>query len=165
MKRALLAVAMACASVTAIAEENWPQFRGLRAGVAPDSPSLPDEWSQTKNVVWKVDVPGRSWSSPVVWGDHVFVTTAYGKTLFEPLRPVADYKGLSWDGWMDGNYVTKSSEVHRWVLYDFDFKTGTLLLGRRATNLSSGLTRTSGPNSRRPLSLATTTTRCWIAGS
>jgi len=117
---------MACASATAIAEENWPQFRGPLAGVAPDSPSLPDEWSQTKNVVWKVDVPGRSWSSPLVWGDHVFVTTVYGKTLFEPLKPVPDYRGLSWDGPLDGKSIKTAGESLRWVLYDFDFKTGKL---------------------------------------
>jgi hypothetical protein len=56
--------------------QNWPQFRGEQAGVAADDPSLPDTWSETLNVAWKIEIPGRGWSSPVVWGDHVFVTTA-----------------------------------------------------------------------------------------
>ena len=57
-------------------DRNWPQFRGSRAGVAADDARLPDTWSTTENVAWKIDVPGRSWSSPVVWEDHVFLTSA-----------------------------------------------------------------------------------------
>jgi PQQ-like domain len=56
--------------------QHWPQFRGEHAGVAIDDPLPPDDWSETKNVAWKIDIPGRGWSSPVVWGEHVFVTTA-----------------------------------------------------------------------------------------
>ena len=56
--------------------QHWPQFRGPQAGVAPDDPRLPDTWTTTENVAWRIDIPGRSWSSPVVWGDHVFVVTA-----------------------------------------------------------------------------------------
>jgi hypothetical protein len=63
-------------SANASADKNWPQFRGSRAGVAVDDARLPDTWSTTENVAWKIDVPGRSWSSPVVWGNHVFVVTA-----------------------------------------------------------------------------------------
>src|SRR5713101_1809652 len=58
------------------AADQWPQFRGSHAGVAPDDPALPDTWSATQNVVWKTDIPGDGWSSPVVWDDHVFVTAA-----------------------------------------------------------------------------------------
>ena len=43
-------------------------------GVA-DNPNLPERWSTHENVAWKVDVAGRGWSSPVVWGERVFVTT------------------------------------------------------------------------------------------
>ena len=46
---------------------DWPQFRGSDAGVAPDHPDLPDRWSETENVRWKVDIPGLGWSSPIVW--------------------------------------------------------------------------------------------------
>ena len=56
--------------------ENWPQFRGPGGqGVATEK-NLPLKWSATENVAWKTALPGESWSSPVVWGDHVFVTTA-----------------------------------------------------------------------------------------
>ena len=56
--------------------ENWPQFRGpTRQGVSAET-GLPLEWSATSNVAWKEQIPGQSWSSPIVWGDRVFVTTA-----------------------------------------------------------------------------------------
>src|SRR5690349_9696801 len=55
---------------------EWPQFRGAHSdGVAAES-TVPAEWGPEKNVQWKVKVPGVAWSSPIVWGDKVFVTTA-----------------------------------------------------------------------------------------
>ncbi|MHA3774977.1 outer membrane protein assembly factor BamB family protein [Verrucomicrobiota bacterium sgz303538] len=63
------------------AQENttlyqWPQWRGpLMTGVAPHS-DPPVEWSETKNIRWKVALPGKGHSTPAVWGDRVFVTAA-----------------------------------------------------------------------------------------
>ena len=55
---------------------DWPQWRGpLASGVAPDA-NPPVEWSETKNVRWKVPIPGRGQSSPIVCADRVFLTTA-----------------------------------------------------------------------------------------
>ncbi len=55
---------------------EWPQFRGPHSdGVAAEA-ALPAQWGAGKNVAWKAKVPGVAWSSPVVWGDKVFVTTA-----------------------------------------------------------------------------------------
>jgi outer membrane protein assembly factor BamB len=62
---------------------NWPQWRGpLGTGVAPDA-DPPLEWSETRNVRWKTPIPGRGHSSPVVWGQRIFLTSAVpvGKTL------------------------------------------------------------------------------------
>jgi len=61
-------------SVT-FAASNWPRFRGSDAVGIVEDPSLPDTWSATENVKWKTDIPGKGWSSPVVWGDRVFVTS------------------------------------------------------------------------------------------
>ena len=58
------------------ATQHWPRFRGLQAGNVADDPVLPDTWGETENIAWKIDIPGLSWSSPIVWGDHIFVTTA-----------------------------------------------------------------------------------------
>jgi outer membrane protein assembly factor BamB len=55
---------------------NWHQFRGpLGTGVAPQG-NPPTEWSETKNIKWKVPIPGRGSASPIVWGDRIFVLTA-----------------------------------------------------------------------------------------
>lgn len=68
-------------------ERNWPQWRGpLGSGFAPLA-NPPVEWSETKNVRWKVELPGLGHSTPIIWGDRVFVTAAvpYGDEL--PPRP------------------------------------------------------------------------------
>ena len=53
----------------------WPHWRGVQqTGVAPGD--APTQWSDSSNVAWKVEVPGRGHSTPVVWGDRIFVTTA-----------------------------------------------------------------------------------------
>src|SRR5437588_8873439 len=48
---------------------NWPQFRGPGAMGVADHPGLPERWSTNENVAWKIDVAGRGWSSPIVWGN------------------------------------------------------------------------------------------------
>jgi len=57
-------------------KSNWPQFRGPESNQIADGRRLPLEWSNDKNLVWKYDVPGRGWSSPIVWDDKVFIANA-----------------------------------------------------------------------------------------
>jgi outer membrane protein assembly factor BamB len=58
------------------ARKNWPQWRGpLGTGVAPEA-NPPVEWSEDKNIRWKISLPGKGHSTPIVWGDRVFITTA-----------------------------------------------------------------------------------------
>ena len=58
------------------AQRYWPQWRGpLMTGVAPHA-KPPVEWNETKNVRWKVELPGKGSATPVVWGDRVYVLTA-----------------------------------------------------------------------------------------
>jgi len=66
------------------ANEEWPEFRGPGGDGRSDSRGLPQNWSKTENVAWKTVIHDRGWSSPVVWGDQVWVTTATadGKKLF-----------------------------------------------------------------------------------
>jgi outer membrane protein assembly factor BamB len=108
---------LALVSITAAPTDNWTQFRGPDAGVASDDPALPDTWSETDNVIWKAAIPGMGWSAPVVWGDHVIVTTAISAGK-EP-TPV---KGLYDPGEEHGK--TKAAAEHRWVVYDIDITTG-----------------------------------------
>jgi outer membrane protein assembly factor BamB len=56
--------------------ENWPQFRGPTGQGHSTETGLPLRWSAALNIAWKTELPGQSWSSPIVWADHVFVTTA-----------------------------------------------------------------------------------------
>jgi outer membrane protein assembly factor BamB len=113
--------------IVAGAADNWPHFRGSRAGVAPDDVALPDRWSATENIVWKIDVPGRGWSSPVVWGNHVFVTAAVKISGTEaPLKPVPSYAGRSVGGPMSGRDLDSSTDPYRWVLYDIDVRSGAI---------------------------------------
>jgi outer membrane protein assembly factor BamB len=68
-------------------ERFWPQWRGpLATGEGPRA-HPPLEWSEEKNVRWKVEVPGRGQSSPVVWEDLVFVTTAVPQAKGVPSKP------------------------------------------------------------------------------
>lgn len=55
----------------------WPQFRGPTGdGHASPSANPPIQWSETENVRWRTEIPGKAWSSPVAWGDTIWVTTA-----------------------------------------------------------------------------------------
>jgi len=56
--------------------ENWPGFRGPRGQGISWEKDVPTQWSQTSNILWKTPVPGNGWSSPIVFDDRVFVTTA-----------------------------------------------------------------------------------------
>ncbi len=61
----------------------WPQFRGPGSLGVAETSRIPARWSPTENVAWVAEVPGRGWSSPVVWGDRVFVTTAISPGAFK----------------------------------------------------------------------------------
>ena len=69
----LLALVLTCSGSAA---ENWPDFRGPAGDGHSDATRLPLNFSETDAVVWKTPIPGRGWSSPVIWGDRVWLTTA-----------------------------------------------------------------------------------------
>lgn len=74
MKR--LALSLLLFSSTLPANDNWPQFRGPAGdGIAADS-DIPTTWSEEENVAWKTEIHGLGWSSPVIFGDQVWLTTA-----------------------------------------------------------------------------------------
>ena len=125
MKRLVFAIGVVLALSVFVHAENWPQFRGLQGGVAADDPALPDTWSTTENVVWKLDVPGYAFSSPIVWGDHVIVTSAIN-SVGDTVRPVSDYLAGSLGGRMTFKELVTSKDPHRWMVYDVDFKTGKI---------------------------------------
>jgi len=57
-------------------ETNWPGYRGPRENSRADEAKLPIKWSETENVVWKTPVAGKAWSSPVIWGDRIYLTNS-----------------------------------------------------------------------------------------
>jgi hypothetical protein len=101
---------------------NWPQFRGPGALGVGDGTRLPERWSATDNVAWKVEIPGHGWSSPVVWGDRVFVTSVVSVTDIEPPK-----KGLYF-----GGERPASTAEHRWMVYASDWSTGRIVWEREA---------------------------------
>ena len=75
MRLALSVAALFALAAIATPNDNWPAFRGPTAdGVA--ATKVATTWSEKDNVRWKTAVHGKGWSSPVVWGDQVWVTTA-----------------------------------------------------------------------------------------
>src|SRR5262245_48697926 len=72
----LIVQCLAPVLISASVAAQWPQWRGPDGlGISPEK-NLPTEWSPTKNIRWKTEIPGRGHSSPVVWGDRIFLTTS-----------------------------------------------------------------------------------------
>ena len=101
----LLLCVLGASVVHSHAAENWPQFRGADARGVSTNANLPDKWSVTENVEWKTAIPGRGWSSPVVWGERVFLTTVINSGETE-----APKKGL----YLGGNRPEIPATEHVW---------------------------------------------------
>ena len=73
-----------------VPDRYWPQWRGLAANGILRTATPPVEWSETKNIRWKVEIPGRGSSSPVIWGDRIFILTAIpaGSSVPDSHRPL-----------------------------------------------------------------------------
>ena len=79
MKQTLLsafALLFFAAPVFAQEPEQWSRFRGPNGQGISTATGVPTQWSDTENIAWKIPIPGEGWSSPVVWNDHIFLTTA-----------------------------------------------------------------------------------------
>ena len=98
-----------------LGEANWPQFRGPEALGISENPDLPVRWSSTENVLWRVDDAGRGWSSPVVWGDRVFITTVVNHGESEDPK-----KGL----YFGGNRPKPPATEHEWKVECLDLNSG-----------------------------------------
>lgn len=78
MNRYLLVAALSLALSPALSAADWSQFRGPNGNGVSDEKNLPSEWSKTKGVKWRAELPGRGPSSPVVVGNRVYVTCSSG---------------------------------------------------------------------------------------
>ena len=103
---------------------HWPSFRGHEAAGSAEGQNLPDDWNPATgaNVLWRTTIPGLAHSSPIVWGDLLFVTSAVSS------RPDATFKpGLYGDG-----DASDDRSAHRWMLYAIDKRTGKIRWERTA---------------------------------
>jgi outer membrane protein assembly factor BamB len=73
MRRTFLCIAL-LATASPLLANNWPNWRGPTFNGVAEGTGYPIEWSATKNVAWKVELPGKGSSTPVVWGDQIFLT-------------------------------------------------------------------------------------------
>lgn len=97
---------------------NWPQWRGpLANGVAPHG-NPPVEWSETRNVQWKVSLPGRGTSTPIVWENQVFILTAIPTGRKVEVKPDAVPPGPN------AHMVDPASEAQRFTVMALDRATG-----------------------------------------
>lgn len=126
----LLALLLLLTSCT----QNWPQFRGPGNQMIVSSRNLPDTWSQSDNIRWSSDLEGDSWSSPVVWGNRVFITSAI-LVKAAPTPQPQDPLPPPQDPPEDLSYL---QEVYRWEVSCLDLKSGALLWKQVAKEGSPG---------------------------
>ena len=103
---------------------HWPSFRGAEASGAAEKQNLPDTWNPVtgEHVLWKTPIPGLAHSSPIVWGDTIFVTSAISSRTDATFKP-----GLYGDG-----DASDDRSAHRWMLYAIDKHSGKILWERVA---------------------------------
>jgi outer membrane protein assembly factor BamB len=105
------------------AQTNWPQFRGTDSRGISTEINLPSKWSATENIAWKSDIPGRGWSSPIVWGNQIFLTSVINSGTTEEAK-----KGL----YFGGERPKPPTTVHQYKVYCLDLSTGKIIWERLA---------------------------------
>ncbi len=104
-------------------EKNWAQWRGpLSTGVSPQG-NPPLEWSESKNVRWKIALPGKGHATPIIWGDQVFIATAVETAKVGKPQEKDEGEQRS-HRWMS---PTKTDKIQKYILLSIDRKTGKIL--------------------------------------
>jgi outer membrane protein assembly factor BamB len=110
--------------------ENWPQWRGPGGqGISSDT-QLPTEWEPGKNVAWKTELPGSGMSSPIVWGDRIYVTAVIEGEAVPGQRAVKHKQGKEED-WIHPDSVA-ADKKHTFKMLALDAKSGKILWERTA---------------------------------
>lgn len=106
-------------------ENQWPTWRGpLFTGEAPAG-SPPLEWSETQNVKWKVPIPGKGLSSPVVWDGQIFITSAVGIDKAVDPEVLEKLQGETPE-WLEGR-SHKVDKIQQFYVYSIDLENGKVL--------------------------------------
>jgi outer membrane protein assembly factor BamB len=116
---------LVCLAVTARASD-WPQFRGNNGSATSPAKDLPAAWDADKNVAWKIKLPGYGWSSPIVWGDKVFVTTAVSDKQKKPSSGFGGFGGGVGKGGY-GKGKRPSDDIYQWQIYCLSAADGKVL--------------------------------------
>lgn len=103
--------------------QNWPSFRGRNASGIADEQSLPMVWDaeKSRNILWSAPIPGLGHSSPIVWGDRVYVTTAISGASKSAYNPKDD-----------DIQPAQDESVHQWRVYCLDRRTGKVIWSQTA---------------------------------
>lgn len=110
---------------------HWPDWRGpfLNGMAATDAPT---SWSDTKNVKWKTEIPGRGHSTPIVWGDKIFLTTATPTGKTSQPAPTAAQSAQANDGRRGSNGGAGTGVEHRFEVVCVDRKSGRIVWQKTA---------------------------------
>jgi len=94
----LISLVVLCSFVTALQAENWPGWRGPTGQGFSAEEAAPVKWDKTENVRWKAPLPDAGNSTPIIWGNKIFLTQASDRKLWPPQKPENFPKGVSSGG-------------------------------------------------------------------
>ncbi len=107
-------------------EKNWHQWRGpYMTGVSPEG-NPPLEWSETKNIKWKIAIPGKGHASPVIWEDLIFILTAVET---DKDTQAVEESGSRQEGYR-GMPVNRTTKIHKFVIFAINRHDGKILWQR-----------------------------------
>ncbi len=104
--------------VTSVMGADWSRFRGPEGNSVVEQSTHPVKWAEDSHVAWKVKIPGRGWSQPVVAGDKIFVTTAVAENEEKPKR---------FDSGLPVGARDATQDVYEWKVYCLLASTGKIL--------------------------------------
>lgn len=124
MKRLLIFALFLITGAATVHAQNWPSFRGPYASGVVEGKTMPVKWDVEKStgVLWKIPIPGLAHSSPVVWGNKIFITTAISSNP-KPETRFGLYGDVA---------PVKDNPKHTWKVYCLDKLTGKILWERTA---------------------------------
>ncbi len=109
--------------------QNWPQWRGpYGCGAYPDG-KPPLEWSEQSNIAWKIEIPGKGYSTPIIWEDQIFLTSAI--ELGENKQSFSWFQKLKF--WKDEEETVQSENVHQFVVLSIDRRNGKIQWQRKVS--------------------------------
>jgi len=118
MKRTVFFLLVLVFSSITTRAQNWPSFRGPNASGVAEGTNPPTSWDleKTQNVLWKTNIPGLSHSSPIVWGNQVFVITAVSSDANASFK--AKDRGID---------LATDDAKHTWMIFALDKRNGRVL--------------------------------------